>query len=219
MSERRRGLYALLSLPAVYDLCQALLRSKASRCRFFNEHVRPGQADRVLDIGCGTGDALSHLTTNEYVGVDANPYYIGVARVRYPNRGIFVAGDVTDLQQQTGNGFDIALALGVLHHLDDDGADAALREIAHALSPTGRLVMHDPVLTDSQSRVARWFVMRDRGPHVRTDALLVSLARRHFEVVHTTINERPLRIPYTEIIMECERPIRRSTRNGGRSCS
>ena len=202
-------MYGLLSSPVIYDFCQAVVRSKASRSRFFEEHVRPWRGARVLDVGCGTGDALCHLRTTDYVGVDLNPEYLRVARCRYPNRGRFVTGDVLHLEEHVGNGFDIALAMGVLHHLSDEVADAALGQAARVISSTGRLVTHDPVLTDSQSRAARWFVTRDRGPHVRREAELAGLAHRHFEVVRTTIVERPLRIPYTEIIMECERPVGR----------
>ncbi len=207
MSERQHGLYSLLCRPGIYDFAQSCIRSQASRRRFFAEHVRPGPDDSVLDIGCGTGDALSYLTTEDYVGIDLNPHYVTVARKRYPDRGQFLLSDVMHLREQIDGPFDVALALGVLHHLADDVASAALESIASLLSPTGRLVTHDPVLTDSQSRMARWFVKRDRGPHVRREADLVRLVRRHFGVVRTTIVERPLRIPYTEIVLECEQPI------------
>ncbi len=206
MSERQNGLYALLCRPIVYDLAQACIRSQASRRRFFAEHVRQRPGDSVLDLGCGTGDALPYLTTDEYVGVDFNPRYVRVARERFPGRGCFIVSDLLRLNEELDGPFDVALALGVLHHLADDVAGAALKTVAQLLAPTGRFVTHDPVLTDSQSWMARWFVKRDRGPYVRRETELVRLARQHFHVVRTTIVERPLRIPYTEIVMECEQP-------------
>ncbi len=62
MSNHQHGPYALLCRPIVFDLAQSRLRRKASRPRFFAEHVRPRASDSVLALGCGTGDALSYLT-------------------------------------------------------------------------------------------------------------------------------------------------------------
>ena len=64
-----------------------------------------------------------------------------------------------------GRRFDVVLAMGLLHHLDDAEC-AALIGFAHAsLDPGGRLVTIDPAYAPEQARVARWLIGRDRGEH------------------------------------------------------
>ena len=66
--------------------------------------------------------------------------------------------------------FDIVLALGVLHHLDDNEA-LTLFQIAHdAMKPGGRLVTIDGVWTDDQSHIVKYLLSRDRGRFVRSEA-------------------------------------------------
>ena len=52
--------------------------------------------------------------------------------------------------------YDLVLAWGVLHHLDDDQAGEFMSLARRGLKPTGRLVTLDPCYTDDQSRLARY---------------------------------------------------------------
>jgi 2-polyprenyl-3-methyl-5-hydroxy-6-metoxy-1,4-benzoquinol methylase len=202
-SERSAGMYSWLSTPWVYDLCQRLIRSNASRATFFREHIRPTQGMNVLDVGCGTGDAMKHLGQVNYLGIDRNAAYIKVAKQRWNRSESFVCGDVSAISELSLGKFDVIFCLGVLHHLDDQTAIGLLREIASLLAPKGRFVSHDPVFVEEQSKAAKWIVSRDRGRFVRTRDAMESLAKAPFRSVKSTIDMRPLRIPYTEIILEC----------------
>src|SRR5512138_331727 len=58
--------------------------------QIFQEVYAATQPDRVLLLGCGTGNGLEHVNpkvTARIVGVDVNLPYLGVARQRYLHLG------------------------------------------------------------------------------------------------------------------------------------
>lgn len=202
-AERATGIYSWMSSPWVYDLCQGLIRSHSSRANFFSTVIRPEKGMRVLDVGCGTGDALKHLDGVEYLGIDRNEAYIRSARSRWNRQDEFLCGDVSSIDELQLGKFDVVLCLGVLHHLDDQTASSLLQEISGILTPRGRFISHDPVYVEGQSALAKFIVSRDRGRFVRRRLDLEELARQTFASVKSEINFRPLNIPYTEIVLEC----------------
>jgi len=83
---------------------------------------------RVLDLGCGGGDVLTHLAQRaerdglsiEWVGIDPDPRAIEVAHARTPGtRTTFLCTDSTALLA-AGESFDLVLSNHVLHHLTPD---------------------------------------------------------------------------------------------------
>ncbi|HWL89319.1 MAG TPA: methyltransferase domain-containing protein [Polyangiaceae bacterium] len=93
--------------------------------------------ERVLDLGCGTGDHVGalHARGVEAVGVDASPEMIERARAKFPDAS-FRVGDARSLEF-TG-AFDAVFSNAVLHWVPE--ADAVARSIAAALKPGGRFV-------------------------------------------------------------------------------
>jgi SAM-dependent methyltransferase len=195
----------LLERPALYRLFARVVGAERGRSLYVNQHVRPHAGDRILDIGCGPGDILDHLPAVDYVGFDMNPSYIESARTRYGSRGQFNCTRVSDAgvfadQEET---FDIVLATGILHHLDDAEAGELFGIAARALRKGGRLVTLDGCFVDGQSRVARHLLSNDRGRFVRRAEGYVGLARRAFDSVAAEVREDLLRIPCTHIVLEC----------------
>jgi trans-aconitate methyltransferase len=96
-------------------------------------------AGSVLDVGYGNGFALAAIRAAfpeaRLVGVDLFEEALETARRRVPDAEIQRL-DVLDLAF-VGE-FDVACALDVLEHVDDDGA--ALRRIRTALRPGGGLL-------------------------------------------------------------------------------
>ncbi|MBN2061723.1 MAG: class I SAM-dependent methyltransferase [Deltaproteobacteria bacterium] len=91
--------------------------------------MEPRQGEKVLDIGCGSGNqllCLSKLALDIY-GIDASPYMISLARERLGNRCSLKTGMAEDLPFED-NEFDVALLVNSLEFIDDPVE--ALREAA-----------------------------------------------------------------------------------------
>jgi SAM-dependent methyltransferase len=182
----------------------AAIAGGSARSTYQREYLRVKPGERVLDIGCGPADVLEVLPPEcEYVGFDESDRYIEAARQRYRERGRFEVRRVSlDAAAALGR-FDIAMANGVLHHLDDAGAHELLVIARAALGPGGRLVTLDGCYATGQSRIARYMLSRDRGRYVRTRPEYEALARAHFSDVRAHVRHDLMRVPYTHIIMEC----------------
>ncbi len=88
--------------------------------------VQPG---RALDLGCGTGTNVLYLAQHGFdtVGVDISSRAIAVARRKIAQAGLaqrahVYTGDVTRLDMLPSGGlFNLALDMGCLHTLDEQG--------------------------------------------------------------------------------------------------
>ncbi len=97
--------------------------------------AQPGE--RVLDLGCGTGDHVSALRERgvQAEGVDQSPEMIARARKKFPGAPF----EVADARALAFEGtFDAVVSNAVLHWVLPP--EAAARSIAAALKPGGRFV-------------------------------------------------------------------------------
>lgn len=110
--------------------------------------VRDEALGRVVDVGCGTGNALRYAVTRglrigEYVGLDLSPEMLRVARSKAGTADpptVWLAADAGHLPFRDAS-FDTAITASALHYWDD--AAAALAEIRRVLRPGGRLLLVD----------------------------------------------------------------------------
>jgi 2-polyprenyl-3-methyl-5-hydroxy-6-metoxy-1,4-benzoquinol methylase len=196
----------ILSSPAAYRLLgQIAIFKNDGRATYARQYLKPRQGARVLDLGCGPGDILSVLPDCDYTGVDIEQKYIDAARRRFGARGTFHCGPVEDFVLEARESFDLVMANGVLHHLDDRQADAMLKLAAMAMRKDGRTVTLDPCFVDGQSRVARMLLRLDRGNFVRDEQSYRKIASRQFADVQADITHDLLSFPYTLIIMTLRR--------------
>ncbi len=100
----------------------------------------------VLDLGCGTGTALTeHLATTAgtYHAIDLSEAQVGVLRERFghlPNTA-FIAGDFLSHTFPEG-GYDVIYAHSVLHHFRY--MTPLLDRLEEVLAPGGRIITFDP---------------------------------------------------------------------------
>ncbi len=196
---------SILAIPAIYNLFSKVVGGKNGRRAFVAEHIRAKPQDRVLDIGCGPGSVLEFLPDVEYVGFDMSSQYIEDAKKRFGDRGQFYCSRVS--QETAGEScFDIVIASGVVHHLDDTEAIQLFELAKTALKPGGRLITLDGCYIAGQSVVAKYILSKDRGEFVRRLEDYQRIARQVFQDVKPTIRHDLLKpIPYTHLIMECTR--------------
>lgn len=193
----------ILHYPASYIVLQTLLGGRGARKSFVENFLHASDGERLLDIGCGPASMMDFLPqTIRYTGVDHNPAYIAYAKSRYGERGEFFAVDAeSDLSQIIDPPFDIVLAMALLHHLSDEQAQSMLGSVHGLLKPGGVLITFDPVFVEQQNPIARWFIERDRGEHVRNEAGYRNLVGQQFSAVEGEVMKNLIRIPYNHCIL------------------
>jgi ubiquinone/menaquinone biosynthesis C-methylase UbiE len=119
--------------------------------------LRPG--DRVLDVGCGTGELVlaaalvvtdgghrsDRQASGQALGIDATPGMIEIARHHAREAGIparFELG-VAEYLPLLDDSVDVVTSTFFFHHLPTDLKHAAVREMWRVLAPGGRLVITD----------------------------------------------------------------------------
>lgn len=194
----------LLNHPAAYRLFQQWVGAEFARKTYLAEYAKPVPGEKILDLGCGPADILRYLPEVNYTGFDLSPEYIHAARERFGSKGRFCCADVGlgTIEGEQGT-FDLVMAVGVVHHLDDLQAGQLFAVARRALGPAGRLVTYDGCYVSGQSRLARWLLARDRGQFVRTQKQYMDLASPYFSTIQSSLRDDLLRIPYTHLIMHC----------------
>jgi len=199
-----QSIRSVLAVPTAYHLWWTVVGGPALAKILVNEYIQPGVGARILEIGCGPGTIVRYLPPSEYSGFDLSPRYIELAKKRFP-KAHFVCERVSQFSLAKEQSFDVVLALGIVHHLDDSEARQLFQIAYDALNSGGKLVTIDGVRTDDQSPAARWLLSKDRGEYVRSEREYVEIASRVFSNIRPSVRHDLLRIPYTHLILECVR--------------
>ena len=171
----RDQLYSILDRPWVYGLARKLLAPGAEHA--LTRHIRkilsslpPG--DPLLDLGCGPKSWLSYLGLSP-VGLDLSPSYIKSYRNRGES-GVVASAANVPFQDESFAG---VWSIGLLHHLPDDIARAALTEAIWVCRPGGYVAILDAVVPRSVwKRPLAAFIRRlDRGAFMRREEAVRAL--------------------------------------------
>jgi len=115
----------------------------APAARVVVEHAAVQAGERVLDVGCGTGNAAFVAAERgaRVVGVDPAPRLLEVAGAEAAARGLdatFAQGEAADLPLRDGEA-DVVLSVFAVIFAPD--AAAAASELARVTAPGGRIVL------------------------------------------------------------------------------
>jgi ubiquinone/menaquinone biosynthesis C-methylase UbiE len=100
--------------------------------------------ERVLDVGCGTGELLSRIAGRNpqaiLAGIDPVPEMLAVAKKKLPERGEFRVGYANALPWPDGS-FDVVVSCNMFHYVTQPVS--AIREMTRVLRRGGKLVITD----------------------------------------------------------------------------
>ncbi len=180
----------------------AIIGAGRFRRRIVEDFIQPKKGEKILDIGCGPGSVFSYFPTGvHYVGFDLSEDYIEAAVKSYGQKGTFFVGNVETVDLSSYAPFDKILAIGVLHHLNDQQVTIMMEKVMAALRPGGVLITLDGCFTKPQNPIARRIIAADRGEYVRTQEKYQQLVEP-FGQLQSTLLTDGLRIPYTHLIMK-----------------
>ena len=147
--------------------------------------------------------AFQRLST---LGLDTNAQYIASATRTHGSKGTFIIGDTHSLRGDSRfQNADIVIAIGVLHHLDDQDAAHCIRFAYDALKEGRRFIFHDPCWIPNQGALSKYIMARDRGRNIRTEHEYRRLAAKLFRNIAASVDTKPMRIPYVTVVFECEK--------------
>jgi SAM-dependent methyltransferase len=108
------------------------------------DHVRIGNADRFLEVGCGEGGNLKLMSSmpRQSIGVDYSLEKVQWAAEHVPEAR-FARANATRLPFRDGS-FDVVLCRDVLHHLTIPDKKDVLEEIIRVCRDAGRIVIIEP---------------------------------------------------------------------------
>jgi SAM-dependent methyltransferase len=167
----------ILGTPFVYNHIRPLAVGGIDMSPFYNR-VASRTGDTVLDVGCGTGDALRYLRDfSKYVGIDTDAVAIRFARQKHPAQPnvefecrLCREADLLELKPT------LILFCGLLHHLSDELALDLLR-LAKSSPNLQRIVTSDPVYLDNEL-LSNFFARMDRGKFARKRAAYEALVEQ-----------------------------------------
>ena len=192
----------LIHWARIYDLTNVFFGRRSKRLReMFANDLELQAGDRVLDVGCGTGQlamifAERVAPTGSVAGIDAAPEMIKRATSRARKQQLPIAFQVAFAQRlpfPNGSFHAVASTL-VLHHVAEDDRQAAVQEMHRVLKPGGRLLIAE--------------FERGHGPHKLPRRLLPAapdhMAEKAYQLVSaagfTDVTSRPTSLSWLTMI-------------------
>ena len=157
----------------------------------------------IASLPDSTGAIMEYLPADtQYVGVDLSSDYIEHAKSLH-DRGTFICASVGDLDLVEAGAPTVVLAIGLLHHLDDEEVHKLFQDISRVMAEGSRLITSDACLLKRIHPLARLLIRMDRGQNVRTPDAYRLLAERTFADVEVSVRSDLLRVPYDHAILTC----------------
>jgi SAM-dependent methyltransferase len=117
----------------------------------FIKRFLPSECQRILEVGCGTGELAACLSKDGYsvVAIDSDPDSIAAARELGVDARVATWPDFAD------DLFDAVLFTRSLHHIHP--LDRSVRQAADSLADGGRIIVEDFAYDSADEKTLRWF--------------------------------------------------------------
>lgn len=171
-------LKALASRPEISIFLRKIVEINfRNQKKIIRQYFSVSPDERVLDLGCGTGEFSPYFLKSRYTGIDIDLKNIEYAKKHY--QGDFLVADAGRLPFPDET-FDKVLVVGVFHHLSTENCRLAFNEINRVLKKNGKaLIMED---TRSKRPLVRIMQSVDQGAYIRNFAEWNSLLADNFTI-------------------------------------
>ena len=117
----------------------------------FVKRFLPSECQRILEVGCGTGELAARLSKDGYsiVAIDSDPECVAAAQSLGADAHVATWPDF-----DVGR-FDAVLFTRSLHHIHP--LDESIRRAANSLADGGRVIVEDFAYESVDERTLRWF--------------------------------------------------------------
>jgi len=161
-----------------------------------------GKAERILDLGCGTGshDVILARKGFKVVGIDSSTTMIELAREKARNSGLKIEFIVQDMQElQLSNGFDCAICMfgGFGYLLSDEDLKSLFKGLRNVIKPNGLFLFEFWNIDGLKPSPYRSWDKRERK-----DIRVYRLSESNYDA-----NEAVLDIRFAFVVLEQERLI------------
>lgn len=195
----------LLKHPFLYESLMRLLGGVKCRNIIINDYMVLNPGAELLDLGCGPAEILSCVNCNvHYTGIDASEDYIHAAQKKFSEQQFICT--TFDNDTKLNGKFDIVLAIGLIHHLDDETSRNLIINASKVLKDGGKLITFDNVLYKGQGWLNRLIIKQDRGNFIRNlRDYSILFPQNSFSEIQFDLREDLLRVPYSHIISICSK--------------
>jgi len=176
-----------LRMAYIFDPIQAIFNGNF--WQVFESKFKKYGSGRVLDLACGTGELIRHISPSYYLGIDLNFSYIQYARKHLSSENVFFkVGDIFGLKYDKM--FDTAFFISAAHHFPSPDLKKLL--ISLKRNRIKKLILIDGYPTGILSRPLSWLdATLGGGKYFRSESGLVREMKKYFKIIkHGTFNSK-----------------------------
>lgn len=172
--------FNLFTYPAISIFLRKIVEANFKKQKeIIKKYFSAAANEKILDIGCGTGEFSVFFNSAAYIGIDINKEYIDYAKRKYSSE--FLIADAMNLPFSDRT-FNKILIIGVLHHLNDKESNIVLKEARRTLTSNGQMLIMEDIKTLKDGFFTNLIHNVDLGDFIRNQDGYRELLNKHFMI-------------------------------------